>query len=233
MNGGFKMNVDAISSPMNSAAANATTAPKSNMGKQEFLQLLVAQMKNQDPINPMDGTQFASQLAQFNSVEQLINVNDGLSELQESQQIMSMGLTNSLAAALTGKEVKALSDKIELNESGAVNFDYKIAQAAEEVEVIIRSENGSEVYRETLKNKSAGEHSFEWDGKNSAGNPMNEGVYSVEVTPKNGDRAGTALTFVHGVADRVQFSSDGVYLMIGDLSIAIGNIEEVGRLKEN
>ena len=226
MNGGVNMNVDGISSQMvGTPAANGN----SEMGKQEFLQLLVAQMKNQDPINPMDGSQMASQLAQFNSVEQLINVNDGLAELKESQQIMSMGLTNSLAAALTGKQVKALSNQIQLPESGSADFEFKLANSAEEVEVIIRSESGAEVYRTTMKSVMAGEHEFGWDGKNNAGKDMEKGVYSVEVVPKNGDSTGHALTFITGVAQRVQFSSDGVYLMLDDVSVAIGNIEEVGR----
>ena len=81
------MNVNGIQSTSNPYAGNSTD--RNAMGQQEFLQLLVAQMKNQDPINPMDGTEFASQLAQFNSVEQLIGVNSALTDLQQSQNIMS------------------------------------------------------------------------------------------------------------------------------------------------
>ena len=230
MNGELNMNVDGISSQM-----IGTPAAKGNseMGKDEFLQLLVAQMKNQDPINPMDGSQMASQLAQFNSVEQLINVNDGLAELKESQQIMSMGLTNSLAAALTGKQVKALSNQIQLPDGGSANFEYILANSAEEVEVIIRSESGAEVYRTSMKSVMAGEHEFSWDGKNNAGKSMDQGVYNVEVIPKNGDTAGQALTFITGTAQRVQFTADGVFLLLDDVSVAIGNIEEVGSIEDS
>src|SRR5690625_601492 len=89
----------------------------SALGQQEFLHLLVAQMQNQDPLNPMDGTEFASQLAQFNSVEQLIHLNQGLGMLQASQDAMSSSLSNSMAASLAGKQVKALSNQLWL-ESG-------------------------------------------------------------------------------------------------------------------
>jgi flagellar basal-body rod modification protein FlgD len=99
------------------------------------------------------------------------------------------------------------------------------------VDVIIRSESGSEVYRTTMKSVMAGEHEFSWDGKNNAGKDMEKGVYSVEVVPKNGDSTGQALTFITGVAQRVQFSADGVYLMLDDVSVAIGNIEEVGSVE--
>ena len=137
------MNVNGIQNANNPYAGN--TADRNAMGQQEFLQLLVAQMKNQDPINPMDGTEFASQLAQFNSVEQLIGVNSALTGLQQSQNLMSAGLTNSMAAALTGKEVKALSNQFNLQENSSLDFSYKIPKSATEVEIIIKDENGNQV----------------------------------------------------------------------------------------
>ena len=98
---------------------------KTQLGQQEFLQLLVAQLQNQDPVNPMDGAQFASQLAQFNSVEQLIGVNQGLNNLGISQDLMGASLTNSMAASLTGKEVRALSNQISLSSQENTEINYK------------------------------------------------------------------------------------------------------------
>jgi Flagellar hook capping protein len=138
------MNVNGIQSTSNPYAGNS--ADRNAMGQQEFLQLLVAQMKNQDPINPMDGTEFASQLAQFNSVEQLIGVNSALTDLQQSQNIMSAGLTNSMAASLTGKEVKALSNEFNLQENSSLDFSFKIPKSATEVEIVIKDENGNQVF---------------------------------------------------------------------------------------
>src|SRR6056297_2956203 len=93
------MEINGISQAL---AGNAQSAAGANgeLGKNEFLQLLVAQLQNQDPINPMEGTEFATQLAQFNSVEQLINMNSGIQNLTQMQEVMSNGLNNSLASSL-------------------------------------------------------------------------------------------------------------------------------------
>ena len=80
------MDIANIAASLQQSASNSESSKLGNksLGKEGFLKLLVTQMQNQDPINPMDGTKFASQLAQFNSVEQLINVNDGIESLAQS-----------------------------------------------------------------------------------------------------------------------------------------------------
>ena len=223
---GSVMNVNGIQSTSNPYAGNS--ADRNAMGQQEFLQLLVAQMKNQDPINPMDGTEFASQLAQFNSVEQLIGVNSALTDLQQSQNIMSAGLTNSMAASLTGKEVKALSNEFNLQENSALDFSFKIPKSATEVEIVIKDENGNQVFTETMKGVQKGEHDYSWDGSNANGDKMPNGKYTVEVRPMSGDSPISVLTYTKGMAERVKFTGSGVYLIVNGLEVAIGNVEEIG-----
>ena len=201
---------------------------KSELGQQEFLQLLVAQMRNQDPINPMDGAQFASQLAQFNSVEQLISVNGGLSDLKRSQQLMSASMTNSMAASLTGKHVKALSNEIHLASGESANVNYKLNNSATEVEFIIRSENGSEVRRETVNGIASGENTWVWDGKNGSGDRMADGNYSVEVRATSDGTPIDSLVYIEGNVDKVRYSGNGVFLSLNNVQVAIGDVEEVG-----
>jgi flagellar basal-body rod modification protein FlgD len=198
------------------------------MGQQEFLQLLIAQMRNQDPVNPMDGSQFASQLAQFNSVEQLIGVNDGLKNLQGTQNMMSASLTNSMAASLTGKQVRALSSQVHLNASEATAVQFKLNNTADEVDVIIRNASGAEVRRETMKGVASGDNSWEWDGLNNSGDRMGEGDYYVEIQAKNGDQPVGSLTFIEGVANKVRYSGEGVLLTVNGVEVPIGDVEEVG-----
>jgi flagellar basal-body rod modification protein FlgD len=212
-----------------SAFANAQGgSKKSELGQQEFLQLLVAQMRNQDPINPMDGAQFASQLAQFNSVEQLISVNGGLENLQSSQQMMSASLTNSMAASLTGKHVKALSNEVHLASGESANVQYKLNSSATEVEFIIRSESGSEVRRETVQGIASGENSWVWDGKSSNGDRMADGNYTVEVRATSDGTPVDSLVYVEGNVDKVRYSGNGVFLSLNNIQVAIGDVEEVG-----
>lgn len=228
------MDIANIQSQTAAAYSQAETRGKSSLGQQEFLQLLVAQMRNQDPINPLDGTEFASQLAQFNSVEQLINVNNSLSILQESQDMMSASLSNSMASSLAGKEIRAISDRVKLEAAESPDIHFKLNNEATEVEIVIRNAVGSEVRRETLEGLTSGEHSWQWDGKNNAGHRLADGNYVVEILASNGDSDVGAITFIDGVASKVRYTADGIKLSVNGIDIPIGDVEEVGPIaKEN
>lgn len=207
---------------------NSAPQGKGELGQQEFLQLLVAQLQNQDPVNPMDGAEFAAQLADFNSVEQLISVNKGLDNLALSQDLMGASLTNSMAASLTGKEVRALSNQISLSSEGNAEVNYKLNDSATNVEIIIRTESGAEVRRESLSGVPSGDNAWSWDGLDSNGQRMGEGEYTVEVVAKNGDNGVGALTFLEGFASKVRYTGQGVYLTVNGIDIPIGDVEEVG-----
>jgi len=222
------MDINSINANTASAFQKQNSVGKTDMGQKQFLQLLVAQMRNQDPINPVDGADFASQLAQFNSVEQLIDVNSGLDTLQSSQDLMSASLTNSMAATLTGKQVRAISDQVNLSAEGNSEINFKLRSAAEEVEIVIRNSSGSEVRRETLNGVSSGDNNWTWDGLNNSGERLGEGNYQVEVIAKNGDENVNALVFMEGIASKVRFSGNGVFLSINGIEVPISDVEEVG-----
>ncbi len=210
----------------------AQSLGNSNLGKEDFLQLLVAQMKNQDPINPMDGTQFASQLAEFNSVEQLINLNDGMNLLAESQQMMNTGLNNTMAASLAGKSVRALSDKVALEAGGNADLQFKLNNTATTAEIAIRDSGGNVVRTQELSNLGSGEHTWTWDGLSDAGNQAAEGTYSVEISASNGDSEVDALTYIEGQADRVSYSGNGVQLLVDGIFVPLGDVEQIGLSEE-
>lgn len=222
------MDINSINNQTAAAFQQNRTSGNGSLGKQEFLQLLVAQMKNQDPINPMDGTEFATQLAQFNSVEQLINVNSGLSALQSSQDLMSTSLTNSLAASITGKQVRAISDQVNLTAGEETDINFKLNNSADKVEVIIRTESGAEVRRVELSGLPSGENSWSWDGRNNSGDRMGDGNYRVEIVASSGDTPVDALTYVEGLASKVRYTANGVFLSVNNVDIPIGDVEEVG-----
>ncbi len=212
-----------------SAAFAQSPEKKNQMGQQQFLQLLVAQMRHQDPINPLDGAEFAAQLAQFNSVEQLINVNSGIQRLQMSQDMMSAGLTNSLAASLTGKNVKAISNSVPFTPGESSEIRFKLNHSATELDVVILNKDGREVRRESLQHVAAGDNSWEWDGRNAAGNRLPEGEYFVRIEAKGDDDSNVmAITYIEGMASKVRYTSEGVKLFINGIEVPIGDVEEVG-----
>lgn len=214
--------------PSSSTGAEKGGETNSALGQQEFLHLLVAQMQNQDPLNPMDGTEFASQLAQFNSVEQLINLNQGLGMLQASQDAMSSSLSNSMAASLVGKQVKALSSQIWLGSGEEAAVNYRLNNSASSVEIVVRNSSGGEVRRETIEGVAAGDNLWRWDGRNGIGERMADGTYHIEVRAVNESGPVESLTFLEGVAQRVRYTGQGVFLNVNQVDVPIGDVEEVG-----
>lgn len=210
-----------------STAYRSLGTPGSDLGKDDFLRLLVTQLQNQDPVNPMDSSQFAAQLAQFNSVEQLINVNSSLESMNQSQQLIGTGLNNTLASSLPGKTVRAASNQLMLA-NGESKVDFNLGTAASEVEITIKNANGVVVRTETLKNKSAGDNEWTWNGKATDGKSLPEGKYTVSVSAKDGDNSVKATTYINGTVSRVKYSSEGVQLLVNGIFIGLGDVEEVG-----
>lgn len=218
-------NILSQSQQLNGNSKNGSTG-KTSLGKNDFLKLLVTQMRNQDPINPMDGKEFAAQLAQFNSVEQLINVNKGIEMLAQSQQDLNSGLNNSMAASLVGKEVKGLSNQVSLKDGNAV-IDFKLKNASDETQVVITDSIGNIVRSEQLGSLGNGDQSWTWDGTSNAGEDVPQGTYSFEIKARNENGDVESITFTRGIAESVKYTEEGVKLLVNGAYISIGNIEEI------
>jgi flagellar basal-body rod modification protein FlgD len=152
-----------------------------------FLVLLTAQLQNQDPLAPMDSTQFTQQLVQFSQVEQQIRTNEQLEGLVGQYQAASAGA----ALSYLGKDAI-----IEANETylanGTANWAYNLPANAETLTVHVRDMSGRIVYSSTTSPRTAGEHLFTWDGTNNSGGTANDGVYQITFEAKNA--AGTTIT---------------------------------------
>ena len=108
----------ALTTVANTASAAATATRRPTLGKDDFLKLLIAQMKNQDPQSPADSSQMAAQLAQFSSVEQLANINQALTAQATAQTTLMNQITAGTASNNIGRTVTATSDLLELTGSG-------------------------------------------------------------------------------------------------------------------
>jgi len=212
-----------------SQATPQTSTSSNKLGENDFLKLLVTQMRNQDPVNPMNSKEFASQLAQFNSVEQLIGVNKSLTSLKNSQDLMRTEMINSMASTLAGKNIHALSNEINLKAGGNSNINYDLANPADKVQIIIKdAASGSEVRTETINGAAAGENNWTWDGKTDDGLSAPEGKYDIEIKATNGDKNVQSRMFIDGIANKVHFTGKGVYIDVNGIEVPIGNIETVG-----
>lgn len=151
-----------------------------------FLVLLTAQLQNQDPLAPMDSTQFTQQLVQFSQVEQQIRTNEQLEGLVGQYRAASAGA----ALAYLGKDAIIEADETYLA-NGAANWAYSLPAAAEEVTIEVRNASGRVIYSEDGE-IGAGEHLFSWDGTLTDGGTAPDGVYSISVAAR--DAAGEAIT---------------------------------------
>ena len=207
-----------------SQAVQTSESTQSSMGKDDFLQLLVTQLQNQDPLNPADSTEFTAQLATFSSLEELQNINDTLAEVSASQTI----LTNSQAVDYIGKQIQALGDTLYLNDGQADSVEFYLSTDAAGVYVQIYDQYGDFVQDLELGAMTAGQHQFEWDGLNQYGQTASDGSYQYEITAVDaeGDTV-TATTFTTGTVSGVYYKDGTAYLLTSDQEIPLGNVVQV------
>ncbi|MCD6116525.1 flagellar hook assembly protein FlgD, partial [bacterium] len=156
------MMVDSVSSGQASGILQAAAGGSDIMGKDSFLQLLVTQLKNQDPLQPMDNTQFVAQLAQFSSLEQVQNLNGLMSQNND----LTLSVHNALMTNLIGKVVSVDSDQVywDGNEASAIEYDV---EEPGKVSFEIYDQDGSLVRTVAGEDKLAGTYTFQWDGLDS------------------------------------------------------------------
>jgi flagellar basal-body rod modification protein FlgD len=217
--------VDSVSSGFGAGAlSQALNAGGSKpLGQEAFLKLLVAQLKNQDPLNPQENYEFVAQLAQFSSLEQSIGINDRLDALA----LQNQGMQNSQIVGLVGKEATVKGAIVTLSGQGAiVPISFTLNEAAKESTVVIRDAAGRTVRTIPVAAKAAGTVTVQWNGQSDSGNPQPAGPYKVTVTAKDADGTPVAVTQqTTGLIESVSFDrgfpvihlDNGVSAPVGDL----------------
>ncbi len=206
----------------------ASTSTQGVMGQDDFLKLLVSQLQNQDPLNPMDGTQFASQLAQFTSVEQLANINTTLQSSISASQLLNTSISNALATTVIGKEVRASGSTFNYSGTGTMKTGYTLPSAAVSAQVQILDSQGNVVRTIKGTGVAAGDVDVQWDGLTDAGTQAAAGSYTVKVTAT--DATGAAITaspFFYGTVSGVRFKSTGTVFVVDGQEINLSDILEV------
>lgn len=213
------------------AAATTNAAGSSALGSltnnfQNFLSLLMTQLKNQDPTSPLDTNQFTSQLVQFTSVEQQIATNRSLGQLidlTQSGQVLQ-------SSAMVGRTVEVTSDQLALQGGTA---KVKFAAAADgPVNIAVYHANGTKI-ADGLVQAKAGANEWDWNGFNGAGRQMPDGAYRVAVTSGLGDTAKALPFTVVGTATGVEQRDGGVRLQMGGLTVDFTAVKSVAPLPAN
>jgi flagellar basal-body rod modification protein FlgD len=175
------------------------------MGKDDFLTLLVAQLENQDPMNPEDATEFTAQLAQFSSLEQLYNMNDSMTELATTQKQSDRFGT----MALIGKEV-VYADSSFTFDGDPVTVGYQLDGTADSVSMSVQDENGLTVATLHPTEITQGDHFLKWDGLNNDGTVVPDGKYDIILQASSaGENSTIAVSpLVQSEVTGVNFSND-------------------------
>lgn len=202
-----------------SAAVAANASKGSKLDKDDFLLLMVTQLKYQDPLDPSDNTEFASQLAQYSSLEELININGSVSTLNSTVGQQSM--VN--ASSYIGKSVAASGSSIskETSSDGSTTvstFRYALGSNISGGTLYVYDSSNTLIYQEDMGAKTAGTtYSFMWDGTNLKGENAPDGVYTVYLSCTDAD-GNTVLSdqVVDGVVTGVLTENDTIYVGLSD-----------------
>ncbi len=202
-----------------SGAAHAATASEV---QDRFLKLLVTQMKNQDPLNPLDNAQVTSQMAQLSTVS-------GVDKLNTTLQSLSTALLASQSlqsASLIGRDVVAAGSRLSLTAGGAAaGIDLK--QAADRVSVSITAPNGSVIRKLEMGAVAAGMAYFQWDGLNDGGARAADGTYGFKVEAARGNTAVAADTLAMGRVNAVSAVNGGTLIIDGGIEVSAKDIKRI------
>lgn len=194
----------AISDQYQLNSTSASTIDK-ELGQDEFLELMMAQLKNQDPMEPMDNGQFLGQMAQFSTVTGIEGMQQSLDSLSSTY---AAGQTLQ-STQLVGQEVLIEDSSLELAESGTTGGSFELDASSGKVLLDITDTNGSVVRQVELGQFAAGRHDFSWDGLNDAGERLPAGTYSAQVSTQQGDDYTAASVLTSRVIESVEFGAGG------------------------
>ncbi|MFH0810796.1 MAG: flagellar hook assembly protein FlgD [Pseudomonadota bacterium] len=203
-----------------------------SLGKEDFLKMLTAQMEYQDPLNPVQGTDFTAQLAQFSSLEQLFDLNEGMKKLNDRESAIS----NLEALSFTGKRVKVSGDHLLLGQQGTADGGYSL-DVLGRVQISIVNAQGK--LMRTLKPglTQPGEHALQWDGLNDDGMRCPAGLYhfkplALALDGKDKGKQTAVKTYALGTVNGVKLQGTEPMLVVGNAGtgnteVALSKLTEV------
>ena len=198
---------------------------KSELDKDAFFKLMLTQMKNQDPMNPMQSHEMAAHLAQFTSLEQMFNVNENL----EAMRKMQTPLKDYQALSFIGKEISADSSSIvRYKDDKSHELRFALLGDATEAKVMIKNEAGDTIRILKLADLKKGNNFVRWDGVNDSGQTQGEGEYKfvVEALSSSGTKVAVDTT-ANGRITGVQFTKKGPMLLVGSQQVYLADVKKI------
>ena len=188
------------------------------LGQTEFLELMTAQLKFQDPMKPMENGDFLAQMAQFGTVS-------GINELNTAFSTMSTALQSNQAlqaSTMVGRNVLVPGNQSRLSEDGKLSAAVDLEQSSGQVIVNIKDGNGQLVHRMDMGVQQAGLHSIEWNGLNGEGQPVGPGLYTVSAEVRQGDQNSEGIMYTAVQVESVTLGKAGQ-----DLTLTVSDLGDI------
>lgn len=213
------------STPAAALGGASPEAAQTDLDRDAFMRLLVAQIRNQDPMDPMDTRDMMTQLTELTSVEHLI----GIEQQMQAVQIGTASLANAQVASFVGRTVEADTSAVSLEDAGGANGAFMLDGRAQDVTVTIRDAEGRVVRTVELGEHFAGAHGFTWDGMTDSDTRAPEGRYHIEVSATGPEGAVVgAHTRVRGEVTGVSYEGGYPQLVLdGEHHVMMGDVREV------
>lgn len=215
-----------VVSALNSQAIYSTTKAATSaqtLGKSDFMTLLVTQLRNQNPLEPLDNKDFIAQLSQFSSLEQL----EGMRKSIDEQLTLQRSLSQTTAIGLLGRQVTIDGNEVTLREGSPSVIGYRLDESAD-VNIGIFDSQGALVRTLTPGAQSLGIQKVIWDGKDDLGNALPEGNYTYHVLAVGGgDRQVSVQPFYEGRVDGVRLTDNGIMVTIAGLEVPISQVKMI------
>jgi len=204
---------------------SSTSTLDKELGQDDFLELMTQQLKNQDPMKPMDNGEFLGQMAQFSTVSGIESMQASLEQLT---QTFSSGQTLQ-SVQLVGQEVLIENPELSLDSKGATGGRFDLDATSGDVQLNISDSAGNLVRKIDLGEFPAGRHDFSWNGLNTKGDRVPAGNYSADIVAKNGEVFNAATVLSARIIDSVEFGKTGQTTLNttqGDL-LALADIRQI------
>ncbi len=196
-----------------------------NLDKDAFFKLMLTQLKNQDPMNPLKNHEMAAQLAQFSTLEQMSNMNSTLNKIEgknsEPQNFQALNLIGKTVAGDSSKVTRTQFDKTH-------DFNFDVPQDLNEAAIKVTNAKGETIREYKMNNLKAGANKIAWNGQNDAGDNQPPGDYQfkIEATNKAGQKVNVKTDF-EGQISGISFSAEGPVLQVGSQSLKMRDVRQI------
>jgi len=206
----------------------------SSLGKDDFLELLITKMTYQDPLNPMDDEDFIAQLAEFSSLEQMQNISGSLDESLEWDYLQMQTINNTMATTLIGREVQADYSGVYLGSNNTPDIYFTTDTYAKDINIKISDADGNVVRTISMSDIEAGDTKITWDGKDTSGERLDEGYYTIDVYgyDANGDSFDPSV-FLQGAVTGIAYHDGAAYVKVNGIEISLSEIQAINEVESD